>query len=84
MSGECERVNGECERMSGEGRGVSVLIDGLIGSGPSSLRSIFDGFLEAQAKLLTIQTTAVAVQSASPLGFFTGKNIESEDNSFEH
>ena len=51
LSGECERVSGECERVSGEARGVSVLIDGLIGGGPSSLRSIFDGFLEAQAKL---------------------------------
>ena len=70
--------------MSGEARGVSVLIDGLIGSGPSSLRSIFDSFLEAQAKLLTMQTTAVAVQSAPPLGSFTCEDIESEDNSFEH
>ena len=31
-----------------------------------------------------MQTTAVAVQSAPPLGSFTGEDIESEDNSFEH
>ena len=84
VSGEYERMSGECERVSGEARGVSVLINFLMDSGPSTLMSIFDGFLESQAKLLTMQTTAVAVQSAPPFGFFTGEDIESEDNSFEH
>ena len=65
------------ERVSDKARGVSVLINGLIGSGPSSLKSIIDGFLEAQAKVLTMQTTAVAVQRAPPLGSFTGEDIES-------
>ena len=74
VSGECERVGDECERVNGEACGVSLLVDGLIGSGPSILRNIFDGFLKPQAKLLSMQTTAVAVvQSAPPLGSFTGE-----------
>ena len=84
MSGECEIVSDECERVNGKACGVSVLNDGLIGSGPSSLKSVLDGFRESRAKLLTIQTTAKAVQSASPLGFSTGEDTKSEDISFEH
>ena len=76
MSGECERVNGEvCA--------VSELIVGLTGTGPSSLRHVFESFLETQAKLLDRQATAAAVSSAPPLDSFTGEDLESHDHSFE-
>ena len=77
------KVSGECERVNGEARAVLALVGGLTGSGPSSLTSVFQGFLESQAKLLAVQTNALAVQSAPPLASFTGEDIETETNSFE-
>ena len=77
------KVSGECERVNGEARAVLALVGGLTGTGPSSLTSVFQGFLESQAKLLAVQTNAMAVQSAPPLTPFTGEDIETEANSFE-
>ena len=38
--------------MNGEVRAVSELLVGLTGTGPSSLRHVFESFLETQAKIL--------------------------------
>ena len=80
---QLEKVSGECERVNGEVRAVSELIVGLTGTGPSSLRHVFESFLETQAKLLDRQATAAAVNSAPPLDSFTGEDLESHDHSFE-
>ena len=77
------RVSSECERVYSKARVVYELVAGLTGSGPSSLSSVFQGFLESQAKLLAVQTNTLAVQSAPPLVPFTGEDVEVETNSFE-
>ena len=58
------KVSGKCERMCSEACVVHALVAGLTGSGPSSLSSVFQDFLESQGKLLVVQTNTLAVQSA--------------------
>ena len=73
-------VSGECERVKGEARAVLDLVGALTGTGPSSLATVFNGFLESQAKLLAVQTSALAIQSGPPLAPFSGEDIEVEAN----
>ncbi len=77
------KVSGKCERAYSEARVVSDLVGSLTGSGPSSLQSVFQDFLESQAQLLAMQTNALSEQSAPPLLSFTGEDVEAEANSFE-
>lgn len=84
--GELRRVSGECERVSGEARVVHDLASSfkdLTGTGPASLTSFFQSFLDSQTKLLTAQANALAVQSAPPLAVFTGEDVEDEEKSFD-
>ena len=84
--GQLREVSAECERASGQARVASDLARGLTaltGSGPASLSTFFQSFLEAQQKLLVAQTNALAIQSAPPLHLFTGEDVEKEENTFE-
>ena len=54
----------------------------LTGTGPASLATFFENFMESQKKLLAAQTNALAVQTAPPLACFTGEEIEVEEKSF--
>ena len=71
-----------CERLSGEARAVRDLASGvrdLTGTGPASLATFFENFMESQKKLLAAQMNALAVP---PLSCFTGEEIEVEEKSF--
>jgi len=54
----------------------------VIGTGPSSLSSLFRSLLESQSKLLATQSNALVVQSSPQLARFTGENVEVDGNSF--
>ena len=70
--------------MKSEARAVLDLVGALTGTGPSSLASVFYGLLDSQAKLLAVQTNALAIQNGPPSASFSGKDIEVEANSFTH
>lgn len=82
---ELKRVSAECERLSSESRAVRDMacsLRELTGTGPASLATFFESFMESQTKLLTAQTNALAVQTAPPLACFSGEDIEVEEKTF--
>ena len=74
-------LKGECDDLSKRLRDAAKCMES---NSHLELIKLFEKVMEAQTKILAAQASAMTIQSFPPLPMFTGEDVQSEYDEYDH